>query len=458
VFGQTTVKEAYFHELRGMEDSSGVTHLFYRMYKKTEGQCSENNGGQSLINWSNNINHFDTEAKLDTVKFNDYFNYYPWCVDGMYTSKSIFDFTFIDQDPKKWIKGEVSGTRYSIIDYKGQFIEFFLPVPTKTKSISRYQEYFPRRFFLSNSQDSLFINTDFAGALKFPGNSNDWPNFEDFEEYQNYTDSVAIEWDIIAQHPFYDSLYFARGMEFRDSSLYRSEHSFKNFSKVSSEKFTRSLTFDGDNSHIYSFTDGGIFRSNELGASGTWNFVEIDFQTTAPKYSTITEDSPGEIILSDSTAILFSENHGDSFSELLSVEHQITGLYKKPNSDILYVLTKEELLEVNTETKTSTSLKQLPVSSEQFTDVPTQITLEQNYPNPFNPSTVIRYQLDSNQLVRLEVFDVTGRKVAVLVDGVRKSAGSHRVSFDGSGLSSGVYFYRLEAGGQTITHKMLLVK
>jgi hypothetical protein len=247
-------------------------------------------------------------------------------------------------------------------------------------------------------------------------------------------------------------------MEFRDSSLYRSEHSFKNFSKVSSEKFTRSLTFDGDNSHIYSFTDGGIFRSNELGASGTWNFVEIDFQTTAPKYSTITEDSPGEIILSDSTAILFSENHGDSFSELLSVEHQITGLYKKPNSDILYVLTKEELLEVNTETKTSTSLKQLPVSSEQFTDVPTQITLEQNYPNPFNPSTVIRYQLDSNQLVRLEVFDVTGRKVAVLVDGVRKSAGSHRVSFDGSGLSSGVYFYRLEAGGQTITHKMLLVK
>ncbi|MEX2603292.1 MAG: T9SS type A sorting domain-containing protein, partial [Gracilimonas sp.] len=76
----------------------------------------------------------------------------------------------------------------------------------------------------------------------------------------------------------------------------------------------------------------------------------------------------------------------------------------------------------------------------------------------FNPSTVISYQLNSNQLVQLEVFDVTGRKVAVLVDGERKPAGNYRVSFDGSGLSSGVYFYRLETDGQTKTQKMLLIK
>ncbi|MEX2602600.1 MAG: alpha-amylase family glycosyl hydrolase, partial [Gracilimonas sp.] len=69
-------------------------------------------------------------------------------------------------------------------------------------------------------------------------------------------------------------------------------------------------------------------------------------------------------------------------------------------------------------------------------EAPYIFKLHQNYPNPFNPSTVISYQLNSNQLVRLEVFDITGRKVAVLVDGERKSSGSHQVTFDASGLSS----------------------
>jgi photosystem II stability/assembly factor-like uncharacterized protein len=91
-------------------------------------------------------------------------------------------------------------------------------------------------------------------------------------------------------------------------------------------------------------------------------------------------------------------------------------------------------------------------------EIPKRTSLHQNYPNPFNPTTVISYQLNRNQLVRMEVFDVTGRKVAVLVDGKQKSAGQHRVTFNGSGLSSGVYFYRLEAGGQTLTQKMMLVK
>ncbi|MEQ8523411.1 T9SS type A sorting domain-containing protein [Gracilimonas sp.] len=92
------------------------------------------------------------------------------------------------------------------------------------------------------------------------------------------------------------------------------------------------------------------------------------------------------------------------------------------------------------------------------TEIPKQVTLSQNYPNPFNPSTVISYQLAENSLVQLEVFDVTGRKVAVLVEGERKAAGTHEVSFEAENLASGVYFYRLETAGQTLTQKMLLVK
>ncbi|MFH1861371.1 MAG: T9SS type A sorting domain-containing protein, partial [bacterium] len=78
-------------------------------------------------------------------------------------------------------------------------------------------------------------------------------------------------------------------------------------------------------------------------------------------------------------------------------------------------------------------------------------------PNPFNPSTTIRFGLPETQQVRLAVFDVQGRQVAVLVDGWRE-AGYHEALFDGSDLASGVYYYRLQAGEFTTSEKMVLVK
>ncbi len=88
---------------------------------------------------------------------------------------------------------------------------------------------------------------------------------------------------------------------------------------------------------------------------------------------------------------------------------------------------------------------------------PKEFALLQNYPNPFNPSTAISYQLSAVSLVRLKVYDILGREVATLVNG-RESAGMHTLRFDGSGLASGVYFYRLTAGGMSQTRKMLLVR
>jgi|AntRauTorcE11897_2_1112592.scaffolds.fasta_scaffold01649_1 hypothetical protein len=115
-----------------------------------------------------------------------------------------------------------------------------------------------------------------------------------------------------------------------------------------------------------------------------------------------------------------------------------------------------------TEGETYPYLQQLglPVSNEvesQPGEVPRTAVLHQNYPNPFNPVTVISYQLPKSRDVTLEVFDVTGRRVAVLVDELR-AAGQNRVTFDASGLSSGVYIYRLRAGELIRTRKMILVK
>lgn len=98
-----------------------------------------------------------------------------------------------------------------------------------------------------------------------------------------------------------------------------------------------------------------------------------------------------------------------------------------------------------------------PVSEGAPADIPEKLALSQNYPNPFNTITMIRYELPEELHATIEVFDMLGQKVAVLADG-KRSAGSHSVRFDASGLSSGIYLYRLEAEGKSLTRRMTLIK
>jgi len=104
--------------------------------------------------------------------------------------------------------------------------------------------------------------------------------------------------------------------------------------------------------------------------------------------------------------------------------------------------------------------EQNPVSvNVELTDaeLPSNIALSQNYPNPFNPVTTFEYTIDRTMDVSVRIFDVMGREVAVLVDGVQQ-ASSYRVNFDASDLASGVYLYRLETPAQTVTRQMTLLK
>jgi hypothetical protein len=94
---------------------------------------------------------------------------------------------------------------------------------------------------------------------------------------------------------------------------------------------------------------------------------------------------------------------------------------------------------------------------EQASGVPTGFELSQNYPNPFNPTTNIDYTLSKASDVKLSVYNLLGQKVATVVDS-HMGAGTHSVSFDASKLTSGVYFYRLDAGNFSSVKKMLLVK
>ena len=89
--------------------------------------------------------------------------------------------------------------------------------------------------------------------------------------------------------------------------------------------------------------------------------------------------------------------------------------------------------------------------------MPEDFRLYQNYPNPFNPVTKINYELRVTNYVSLTVFDILGNEIKSLVN-AKQTAGSYEVDFDGKGLSSGIYFYKLSAGSFSETKMMTLIK
>ncbi len=96
-------------------------------------------------------------------------------------------------------------------------------------------------------------------------------------------------------------------------------------------------------------------------------------------------------------------------------------------------------------------------AEDETSSVPTKMSLAQNYPNPFNPSTTINYTVATPGRISLKIYSVLGKEVASLVDEV-KSAGTYQAEFNGAGLESGVYFYKLTAGNYSEVKKMMLLK
>ncbi len=91
-------------------------------------------------------------------------------------------------------------------------------------------------------------------------------------------------------------------------------------------------------------------------------------------------------------------------------------------------------------------------------NLPVDFSLDQNFPNPFNPSTTIRINVAELTPVSLKIYNSIGQLIATLIDNQILSKGTHLVSWKAESLSSGVYFYSLEAGGKSITKKMMLIK
>ena len=159
-------------------------------------------------------------------------------------------------------------------------------------------------------------------------------------------------------------------------------------------------------------------------------------------------------------------------SMLLSVKDGSFGEYKEITVDLNKYVGKEIYLDVETAGKLN---KISPLFVDDYlivsdsanvnlgkgvgliTRLPESYALMQNYPNPFNPSTIISYSLPNNTHIILKVFDVLGNEVATLIN-EEKPAGNYEVEFNASGLSSGIYFYRIQTEGFIDTKKLILLK
>ncbi|MCK9280553.1 MAG: T9SS type A sorting domain-containing protein [Melioribacteraceae bacterium] len=97
------------------------------------------------------------------------------------------------------------------------------------------------------------------------------------------------------------------------------------------------------------------------------------------------------------------------------------------------------------------------ITSVEEQPIPNEYSLEQNYPNPFNPTTVIQFNMPKSGLASLKIFDILGREIITLVNEI-KEAGTHKVTWNGIGLASGVYIYKLTTGDYSSIKKMALIK
>ncbi|MBK7445275.1 MAG: T9SS type A sorting domain-containing protein [Ignavibacteria bacterium] len=202
----------------------------------------------------------------------------------------------------------------------------------------------------------------------------------------------------------------------------------------------------GKDQHLFAgVLDSGIYKTDSL--AGSW--TRINNGLTNRKIRALHTNS-NKVFAGTEAGLFVTTNNGSNWHPL---NNGFTNLY------ITSIISNATYLFAGTR---GSGIWKIPLS-EILTDIkantndPVTFYLFQNYPNPFNPVTQINYELRVTNYVKLRVYDVLGKEVAVLVN-EKLSPGNYEFEFNGSGLSSGIYFYKLEAGNFSETRRMILLK
>ncbi len=195
-------------------------------------------------------------------------------------------------------------------------------------------------------------------------------------------------------------------------------------------------------------TDGGY--SWEIFPSPTFHFGITDFFFASHDIGWVADWNQD---------ILFTSNRGTTWDSLQNYSTLPGAITKFAFIDELrgWAITRSYILYTIDGWQTFTIPGSISSIDDQYLQSPLNFTLYQNYPNPFNPRTTITYQVPEISFVSIKVYDVLGNEIASLVK-EEKPLGSYEIEFNGTGLPSGIYFYRIQAGSFAESNKMVLMK
>lgn len=198
-----------------------------------------------------------------------------------------------------------------------------------------------------------------------------------------------------------------------------------------------------------------ISRTTDGGTS--WTIVDIDTGLVGNCFIKWIPESPVVYILAANGKVKKSIDRGITWNimETAGVDSLYHFDFERHTNNVIYGYAVARSGDV---IKLADSIILTITGNIKHDQLPEKYTLGQNYPNPFNPVTTIEYSVPKNNInVKITVFDLLGRETETLVDEV-KNAGNYKISFNGTNYSSGMYFYKMQAGDFSEVKKMILVK
>jgi hypothetical protein len=322
-------------------------------------------------------------------------------------------------------------------------------------------------FSLAVNGSNVFAGTYGNGLFLSTNNGSTWSQ----PLLNQYVVSLAVSGNNIFAGVYYNGVYLStnNGLTWSQTSLnnfdiyslavsgtniiagtalngvYISTNNGSNWTQTTLNNQTiQSLLVNGNDIYAGTYYSAGIYKSTNNGA--TWNRNGL---TNRSIYSFALYGN-NIIAGSDGYGVFVSSNNDTNWvqrNEGLVGMERVYGLCILNN----YIFAATDYSEYIRGLSEFIGIKQI---SEQ---VPGHFSLSQNYPNPFNPSTKIRFDIPKQALTRITVFDILGREVKTLVN-EELNAGKYEVDFNASAYSSGLYFYRIEAGDYVEVKKMVLVK
>ncbi len=297
--------------------------------------------------------------------------------------------------------------------------------------------------------DAIFGSNNPAIFLKTTNGGADWIS-------QNDSSLIGlVSGDLWRRVDFVDintGYFFSSGES--PQKLYKTSNSGKNWEVINDTIYCAVIKGYDENIFLGEDTDGTIYRTLDSGQnweSENWNFLgwalDIEF----------TPGNPSNVWCG-SSALSFSSDTGKTWVKEFDNQNGIIYdiVFTDENTGWFFSGGGGTLSNIYRTTNGGHG-GIVSVEDNNNASIINDFSLEQNFPNPFNPKTEINYQIPELSFVTLKVYDVLGSEVAILVN-EENSAGNYEVEFDATDLSSGIYFYRLQAGDFVETKKMVLMK